>query len=101
LILTNTDKCLNAYDVTPYGVQIRDVATAMSLRLRGQTPDQFGINMARWVGHWYGPDRPPFESLQYFLKPDEHDGIILRAWKWLDEQPNAPPKPASKPKTGQ
>jgi hypothetical protein len=89
----------NSYDRTPYGVQLRELATAMSVRLRGQLPEQFGINMSRWVDHWYGPDRPPFETIQYNLSPDKRDGVIVSAWQWLDEQPNAPPKPDTKPKT--
>jgi hypothetical protein len=73
--------------------QVRDVAAAMSLRLRGRGPEEFGFPMACWVGHWFGPDRPPFETIRDVVPAAVREWAQTRAWEWLDKQPGAPPKP--------
>jgi hypothetical protein len=72
-----------AIDGLVYEVQVRDVAAAMSLLRRGHDPETFGFHTTRWVGHWFGPGRPPFDTVTEFT-PDARAAALKQVWDWLD-----------------
>jgi hypothetical protein len=76
-----------------YEVQVADLAATMSLRLRGQSVGYFGFSTRRWAGYWYGPAKPPFETIDFFTSAADREEAHRKAWDWLDRQPGAPAKP--------
>jgi hypothetical protein len=74
-------------------VQLRDVAAAMSLVLRGQDPDGYGFGLSTVSAWWAGPGPAPYKTPSFFRTADERAAAQTKAWDWLDKQPGAPPKP--------
>jgi hypothetical protein len=76
----------------PLEVQVRDVAAAMSLKLRGEDAAKHGFREAPFKSWWSEPRSYaaplPFESAE--ARTEAHKNV----WEWLDKQPDAPPKPS-------
>jgi hypothetical protein len=67
-------------------IQVRDVATAASLRLRGQEISMFGFE----VNHlftWWVPGGTALKTVGYFETPSARDAALKKSWEWLDKQP--------------
>lgn len=82
-----------------YEIQVREVAAAMSLGLRGEDVAKRGLPRIDVMAWWVGPDPAPYKALSRIEKSEDRDAILRRAWEWLDEQPGAPkadPKPQPK-----
>jgi hypothetical protein len=70
--------------------QVRDLAAAASLTLRGQKFWRYGFDQLIWLVWWADPVVVPA-----MLPSDAARAAALKkAWDWLDQQPGAPPKPA-------
>jgi hypothetical protein len=67
-------------------IQVRDLAAAMSLKLRGQDPVVYGFPsevVTRW---WAAPDPFPFKNPLPFKTPQARGEAMQRAWAWLDQR---------------
>jgi hypothetical protein len=73
-----------------FEIQIREVATAMSLMLRGQFFLVFGFETKTFRAWWIGPGPAPFRAVHWFTTPEERDGALKMSWEWLDKQPKPP-----------
>jgi hypothetical protein len=72
--------------------QVRDLAAAASLALRGQkVSDWFTLRTSTtW---WAAQGMKPVESPLGFSDPEVREAALKKAWEWLDKQPGAPPPP--------
>jgi hypothetical protein len=73
-------------------VQVRDVATMMSLVLRGQNVRPFRFEPAQVRSKWgKGAGPCPYTEVEWVPGlPADRDAARKRAWDWLDQQPDAP-----------
>jgi hypothetical protein len=73
-------------------VQVRDVATMMSLVLRGQNVRPFRFEPAQVKSKWGKDAGPcPYTEVEWVPgRPADRDAGRKRAWDWLDQQPDAP-----------
>jgi hypothetical protein len=75
-------------------LKVCDMAAAMSVRLRGRSPDEFGFSTVSRVGFWFGDARPPFATVKPYFESEKQKSAQNATWDWLDKQPGTP-----KPKT--
>jgi hypothetical protein len=75
-------------------LQVRDLATAMSLVLRGEALTNFGFEPVEHRSWWTDSAAKPFTTPEVFQSPEARTAVLQKAWDWLDRQPGAPPKPA-------
>ncbi|MBX9624948.1 MAG: hypothetical protein K2X82_14170, partial [Gemmataceae bacterium] len=75
-------------------VQVRDVAAAMSLHLRGQDFAEYGFTGVRWTLPTTAPDPAPCRGVAEFESDEARAAALKKAWAWLDKQPK--PEPAKK-----
>jgi sulfatase modifying factor 1 len=68
-------------------IQVRDVAAAMSLNVRGQEFGKFGFEHVGYVAWWVGPAVAPFKAIHWFKTADDREAGLKKAWEWLDKQP--------------
>jgi hypothetical protein len=76
--------------------QVRDVATAMALKLSGQNFEDFGFGSDTFVNHQISSEPAPFRGVTMFRSDEERAACLKKAWTWLDAQPKAealPPLP--------
>jgi hypothetical protein len=77
---------------TPRECQVRDLAAAASLALRGQKVNDW-FDLATSTVWWAGTGMKPVEIPVGFSKPEVREAALTKAWHWLDKQPGAPPAP--------
>jgi hypothetical protein len=74
-------------------LQVREVAAAMSLMLRGQDPGAHGFDQTRHSTWWAGPGPAGFTTPNPFELAEARAAALTKAWEWLDKQPDAAPAP--------
>jgi hypothetical protein len=74
-------------------VQVRDIAAAMSLALRGQNFTSYAFQATQRYVYWEAAGQPRFMDLTPFQSAADREAALKKAWAWLDKQPDAPPKP--------
>jgi hypothetical protein len=72
-------------DGTSEDVQVRDLAAAMSLHLRGEDFSKYGFGSVGVMAWWAGDAVAPYNSVS-FLRPKDRDEAHKKAWAWLDER---------------
>jgi hypothetical protein len=83
-------------DEMSYRLKVRDMAAAMSIRLRGRSPEEFGFSIVKQESFVFGDTRPSFETVALYFESEKQESAQSRAWEWLDKQPGAPAKPKSR-----
>jgi hypothetical protein len=75
-------------------VQVRDVAAGMSLVLRGQDIQAFGLHPVHVRSVWRkSPDPCPYWDVGWLVALADREAGRKRVWEWLDQQAGAPAKP--------
>jgi hypothetical protein len=73
-------------------VQLRDLAVAMSLSVRGEDFQKFGFQSNGVLVWWVGPTTSPYKTLNVFANDGERAAAHDKAWAWLDEKATAEKK---------
>jgi hypothetical protein len=83
-------------DARPGGTlecEVRALATASSLALRGQDVSNW-LAVRNWTVWWANPQHRPVKVPAGSSEANVRLAAVAKAWDWLDQQPGAPPKPA-------
>jgi hypothetical protein len=89
-------RLLTVLEARPGGTlecEVRALATASSLTLRGQDVSNW-LTVRNWTVWWANPQHQPVKVPAGFPEAGIRLAALTKAWDWLDEQPDAPPKPA-------
>jgi hypothetical protein len=73
--------------------EVRDLATAASLALRGQDVSNW-FTLRDWTVWWVPPGPQPVKIPTRLSEVGARRAAPANAWEWLDQQPGAPPKPS-------
>lgn len=74
-------------------LQVRDVATAMALKLSGQDFGQFGFEDATYQDWRVGKAVGKFAGVELLPTDDARAAAHKKAWAWLDAHPKPAPAP--------
>ena len=80
--------------VGTFTIQLREVATAMALLLRKEDFKKYGFEGVQVFVYWVGDKPAPYQKNHWFMTAAHRDAALVKAGKWLDEQP----KPEVTPK---